>query len=496
MNYVLGIDIGTFESKGVLVDESGDVLAQSVQPHELIVPEPGRAEHNADEDWWGDFVSITRDLLDKSNVSPQLINAVATSAIGPCMLPVDKSGKPLMNGVLYGVDTRASKEIDQLNHEIGKEKIFNECGNSLTSQSVGPKILWLKNNYPEIFVKTHKFLTSTSYVVYKLTGRFVIDHYTAAGFTPLYNVKSQNWFVEPMEDVVNLDLLPEILWTNEIAGVVTDEASAQTGLSAGTLVTTGTVDAAAEALSVGVRNVGDMMLMYGSTIFMIQLTKDPVTDFRLWYAPWLTRNVHATMAGLATSGTLTHWFADELARDLTGENKFEKLVKEAESSKPGANGLILLPYFSGERTPIHDPFAKGSFFGLNLTHTRADMYRALIEGIAFGTAHVFETYREMGLDPARIMAVGGGTKNSLWVKATSDICSVNQTIPKRTIGASYGNAFLAANVTGMVEFDEIEKWNPINHEIKFNKLEIYQNQYKLFRNLYEKTKLIAAELNP
>ena len=496
MNYFLGLDIGTFESKGIIVSEFGKVVAQAFKPHKMIVPEPGRAEQNADGDWWGDFVSISRELIRKSNLAPNEIKAVSTSAIGPCMLPVDKSGKPLMNGVLYGLDTRATLEIQQLNHEFGEEAIFNECGNTLTAQSVGPKILWLKNNRPEIFSKTHKFLTSTSYIVFKLTGQYVIDHCTGSGFTPFYSVKSKNWSLEFIKDIISLDALPKLLWTNEVAGTVTREAAIQTGLEPGTPVTTGTLDAAAEALSTGVRETGDMMLMYGSTTFMIQLTKDMVVDRRLWYAPWLTNDLHSSMGGLATSGTLTHWFASELARELNDEDVFSTLIKEAEKSKPGANGLILLPHFSGERTPIHDPLAKGSFFGLNLTHTRGDMFRALIEGIAFGTAHVFETFRELGLEPKRIMAVGGGTRNHLWLRATSDICAIDQIVPKKTVGASLGNAFLAANALGIVELDEIEKWNPIERRVKHNKLKVYQNHYRQFRNLYEQTKEISTELEP
>ena len=138
--YTLGLDIGTFESKGVIADHSGRIIAQSSRPHQMIVPRPGWAEHRATEDWWGDFTHITKDLLAKSQVNPQAINAVACSAIGPCMLPVDAAGNPLMNAVLYGVDTRASAEIALLNAEIGEDTILQRCGNALTSQSVGPKI--------------------------------------------------------------------------------------------------------------------------------------------------------------------------------------------------------------------------------------------------------------------------------------------------------------------------------------------------------------------
>ena len=192
-------------------------------------------------------------------------------------------------------------------------------------------------------------------------------------------------------NILPLEKLPRLMWSTEIAGHVTAEAAAETGLAIGTPVTCGTIDAAAEAVSVGVKDAGEMMMMYGSTIFIIQVTAKPVRDARLWYAPWLFPGTHASMAGLATSGTLTHWFRDQLARDTD----FPTLVAEAQESPKGAKGLLCLPYFSGERTPIHDPHARGAFFGLNLTHTRADMFRAVVEGIAAGTAHVMEALRKV-----------------------------------------------------------------------------------------------------
>jgi xylulokinase len=159
----LGIDIGTYESKGVLVAGDGTILAQAARPHRMIVPQPGWAEHRAEEDWWGDFVQIARQLLADSGVAPKTIRAIATSGIGPCMLPVDGAGRPLMNAVLYGVDTRASAEIVALNDRLGADAILSRCGNALTSQSVGPKALWLKTRHPDLWARTAKILTCTSY---------------------------------------------------------------------------------------------------------------------------------------------------------------------------------------------------------------------------------------------------------------------------------------------------------------------------------------------
>ncbi|WP_299730344.1 FGGY-family carbohydrate kinase [uncultured Tateyamaria sp.] len=494
MAYTLGIDIGTYETKGVLVDETGTIHAQAAHGHKMLVPHPGWAEHRPEEDWWGDFVHVTRALLADSGIDPTEIKCVASSAIGPCMLPVDSAGKPLMNGVLYGVDGRAEAEVRELTDRIGEDTIIARCGNALTSQSVGPKILWLKRTRPELYAQTAHILTSTSFLVQRLTGEVVIDHYTAANFSPLYDVTTQTWVDDLADDIIALDKLPRLLWSNEIAGQITQQAATETGLAAGTPVTAGTIDAAAEAFSVGVDAPGDMMMMYGSTIFIILRAATRLADARIWYAPWLFEGEHASMAGLATSGTLTHWFRDQIARDLDPTDAFPALAQEAAASPPGANGLLMLPYFSGERTPIHDVHAKGALFGLNLTHTRGDLYRALIEGIAHGTRHVTDTFAELGQRPRRLLAVGGGTKNALWLQATSDITGIDQIVCEKTTGASYGDAFLAALAVGLVERDDIAKWNPAVETIRAEPSAVYDEAHGLFRRLYAQTKDIAAEL--
>ena len=493
MGYTLGIDIGTFESKGVLVDDTGRIVSMAARPHQMIVPCPGWAEHRAEEDWWGDFVGITRALLADSGIRAEEIRAVATSAIGPCMLPVDAAGQPLMNGVLYGVDTRASAEIADLNAAIGQDVILQRGGNALTSQSVGPKILWLRRNRPEIWAQTARVLTSTSYLTFRLTGSYAIDHYTAANFSPLYDTARQDWCFD-LADICTREQLPRLMWSTEIAGHVTPEAAAATGLAVGTPVTCGTIDAAAEAVSVGVRQPGDMMLMYGSTIFVILVADRPLTEPSLFHAPWLYPGSHAAMAGLATSGTLTHWFRDQIARDLPRDTAFAALAAEAEASPPGAKGLIVLPYFSGERTPIHDPLAKGTIFGMNLTHTRGDLYRATLEGIACATRAITDTYRAAGQAPARVRAVGGGTKNLPWLQATSDLTGLDQTLCRVSTGAAYGDAFLAAQAVGGVGAGEIDGWNPAEAEVRAEHHAAYDRLYPLFQRLYLQTKDIAAEL--
>ena len=408
MKHYLGVDVGTYETKGVIVTAAGEIVAQAARPHQMIVPQPGWAEHDAERDWWGDFVFVTRKMLAESGIAPSSIAAIGASAIGPCVLPVDADGNPLMNAILYGVDTRATAEIAELNALIGEEVILRACRNALTTQAAGPKMLWLKRNRPEVYARTHKFLNSTSFINFRLTGVYAIDHYSAGNSTPYYLPDKLGWSDELAPGTIPMEMMPDLHWTTDVIGHVTARAAAETGLDEGTPVIAGTIDAAAEAVSVGVTDPGQMMMMYGSTIFIIEITAEKVREPRLWYAPWLFKGQHAAMAGVSTAGTLTHWFRRVTASDLSPADAIRVLNEEALASPPGANGLVVLPYFSGALTPLFDAGAKGLISGLDLTHTRGDMFRACLEGIAQATRHIIETYEKAGQPPREVFAVGGG----------------------------------------------------------------------------------------
>ncbi len=493
MRAYLGIDIGTFEAKGVLVDATGRILASAARRHRMLVPEPGWAEHRPIEDWWDGLCEIVGHLLAETRIDPRAIRGVGLSAIGPCMLPVDAAGAPLGNAVLYGVDTRAVEEIAELTERIGEARLIAHGGNRLTTQSVGPKILWLQRNRPEIFAGAARIHTATSFLVGRLTGEAVMDHFTAAGFTPLYNASARTWAAPADVDLLEPRRLPRLGEATHNAGPAPRAAAPATGLAAGTPVTVGTIDAAAEAFSVGVTAPGEMMLMYGSTIFTILLTAEPVFDARLWYAPWLRPGLHASQAGLATSGTLTQWFREHFARELPAGAAMARLAEEAAATPPGAAGLVVLPYFSGERTPIHNPLARGCIFGLDLTHTRGHLFRAVLEGIACSVRHALSAYAEA---PRRVLVAGGGTHNPVWMQAVSDVCGLEQIVPRETIGASLGDAMLAALAIGDVDAAALADWNPARASVtpRTELAALYEAKFGLYRRVYEQTKDLMAAL--
>lgn len=491
--YLLGIDIGTYESKGVLATTSGQVAGSAAVGHDLSLPHPGQVEHDAEGVWWHDFVALCRQLLSESELDPGQILAVGVSAIAPCVLPIDRAGRPLRPAILYGIDTRASAEVAELEHQLGRETILSRCAAYLSSQAAGPKILWLRRHEPEVWAKTETILTGSGYLVFKLTGERTIDIYTANAYAPLFDVRTRSWSAEMAQPVTPLHKLPRPAWSGEVVGRVTSAAAQETGLAPGTPVIAGTADAAAEALSAGLAQAGDLMLMYGSSLFFIQKTDQLVVSEKLWGSLFLEAGTFAVAAGMSTAGSLTRWFRDnfapqEVAAEAAGgANAYAALAELAVTAPPGSNGLVVLPYFAGERTPLNDPEARGMVAGLTLTHTRADLYRAILEAVGYGIRHNIEAMGEAGVPPRRILAVGGGTQNRLWLQIVSDIVGVEQHIPSQHYGAAYGDAFLAGLGIGLFsDTTQVADWitygQPVRPDPEAQR--VYEAYYQLYLQLY------------
>ncbi|MDO9398284.1 MAG: FGGY family carbohydrate kinase [Herbiconiux sp.] len=492
---VLGVDIGTYEAKGVLVDAAGTVIAQQRRPHRVTVPAPGQVEHDAITVWWDGFVEITRGLLAASGLPGTAVKSVAVSGIGPCVLPVDSDGNPLRNAILYGVDTRAVDQIARLEDSIGMSAIRRRSGTNLSSQSAGPKIMWIEDNEPEVFAATERFVTCQTFIVGRLTDVWKIDHATGAYYHPFYDRQTAQWDLEGMPTRLCAEQLPALGWSSDVAGYVTREAAAATGLATGTSVLVGAPDAAVEALSAGVAQAGEMMLMYGSSHFIIEIVDEPHSSEKLWPAPFLFPDTHLVAAGTATAGSFTRWFADLLVSTGTTDDAYTALTADAASSPPGANGLLSLPYLSGERTPIYDPAARGALVGLRLDHTRGDVARAIAEGIAQSAAAAVLQYDRENLRPTRIHAVGGGTKNRVWTQAVTDILGRQQEIVS-TLGACFGDAMLAAMAVNLVDRDAALGWvQPSATMTPRPELRsLYDIQREAFQQLYEQTRSVLEKL--
>ncbi|MGI8680039.1 MAG: FGGY-family carbohydrate kinase [Jatrophihabitans sp.] len=483
---LLGLDIGTSSSKAVLTRPDGTLVAQAVRAHETSMPRPGFVEHDAEQIWLGDLTALVAEL------APQLrdgVAAIGLSGIGPCLLVADAAGRPLRPGILYGVDTRAVAEIHELTERYGREEILRRCGSVLTTQAVGPKIAWVRAHEPEVWASTRQLFTASSYLVHELTGEYVLDHHTASQWTPLYDTRDNSWIEAWAADIAPGVALPRLAWPGEVAGTVTAEAARRLGLPSGTPVLAGTVDAWAEAYSVGVNAAGDVMVMYGTTMFLVQVLAQRGTWPTLWGTVGVRPGSYTLAAGMATSGSVTDWL-----RAITGESSYAALVDDAAATPCGADGLVLLPYFAGERTPLFDPDARGVIAGLTLGHTRGHLYRAALEGIACGVRHNLETMADAGGQLRRLVAVGGGTQGRLWTQIVSDVLQQPQDVPTYTIGACYGDALLAAQAVGLAG-DE-HNWNPVARVVEPDDgvAETYGRLYCRYRELYSTTADLVHDL--
>ncbi|MGW8482836.1 FGGY-family carbohydrate kinase [Microbacterium sp. NPDC055903] len=502
MRCTIGVDVGTSSTKGVLVAADGEILASATRTHEVDRPRTGWVEMDAAL-WWDEFVSIARELVawrastgsasDGSGGSASAVEIVAigVSGMGPCVLLADEDDIPVRPTILYGVDTRAGAQIARMTEELGEGEITRIGGSVLTSQAGGPKLAWVSDAEPEVFVRARRLFMPASWLVRRLTGSYVLDHQSASQMSPLYDIESECWHRPWWDRYAPAVEPPSLRWAGDIAGVVTSDAASATGLPEGAPVIAGTIDAWTEAVSVDAHGDGDLMLMYGTTMFLVATGSAPLRTPSMWTTAGAFEGTRNLAGGLSTSGALTGWL-----KELTGAD-YPDLLAEAEESGPGAKGLLMLPYFAGERTPIQDPDARGVIAGLTLEHGRGDLYRAALEATAMGVRHNIETMRAAGADIRRVVAVGGGTQGRLWMQVVSDATGVAQELPRTTIGASYGAAFLAASaVADRGSVPRIAGWNPIVETIQPDPdaRRIYDALYDRYRRLYEASRDIVHEL--
>lgn len=505
--YYLGVDVGTYESKGVLVDEDFRPAATFAVPHVMENPRPNFFEMDAESVWWGDFCKITRGLMAQLSLEPKQIISVGTSVMGCDCLPVDENCHPLRKAILYGIDARAEKQIRDLYDQLGEQEVLKLFGHRPDSDDVACKILWLRDNEPEVWRNAHKFLTGSSYMTAKLTGNYTIDNYLAKScFLPLYredgtvDSESCSFFCRPEQ-------LAACAAVTDVAGFVTAEAAAQTGLAEGTPVIVGTGDSTAESIAGGLTTPGNILLQFGSTMFYTycvdqKLDSCPDDHFpgsHLFTVP----GTYAIAGGTNCCGILTRWVRDTLyAQELAGEknggeNAYSIMAQEAAGLAPGSEGLIVLPYLYGERSPIDDPSAKGVIFGLTGSHSRAHINRAALEAVAYSTATILKGFAAHGCVPESITVAGGGTKNAEWMQILADVLEKPVCTAQSWQTASYGDAVMSAIGCGRLkDFRELKQVVPKAEKVLPNpdNAPIYHKYLALYEQLYTSTAQLMHQL--
>lgn len=491
-SYLMGIDIGTSACKVAVFDRQGQVLASASGDYPVYYPREGWAEQDPEE-WWSAVCGAVRQVLKKADVRPEEIAGVGIDGQSWSAIAIDKDGKVLTNTPIW-MDTRAQSICDRLNEDIGADEIFRVAGNSLQPSYTTAKILWYKENLPEVYRKTHKILQSNSYIAFKLTGQISQDLSQGYGLH-CFDMRTGQWDEEMCKKMgIPREFLPEIVPSDQIIGTVTKKAAEESGLAEGTPVAAGGLDAACGTLGAGVIHAGETQEQGGQaggmSICMEQYQADPhlILGFHVIPGKWLLQG------GTTGGGGVMRWFEREFAdyerlmKEQTGVSSLDQLNEIAEKVDPGCDGLVFLPYMAGERSPIWDPHAKGVFYGLDFSKTKGHMVRACMEGVAFSLRHNLETAEKAGAEADILRAMGGSANSLLWTQIKSDITGKAMAVPASDTATTLGAALLAGVGTGFYEDYEEAVSQTVKvtrtHHPDPEKKEVYDKNYEIYLELY------------
>ena len=507
--YLLGTYIGTTLTKTVIVDLEGHEVASASSEYGVLHPSPLWAEQWPDV-WFDAFAATVRDVLRQGKIAAHEIAAAGISGLyGGSGIPVDMAMRPIRPCLIW-MDRRAVKEVEWIRENVDLERLFEVTGNGVDTYHGFTKILWIRENEPDNWRRIHKLITPNAYVIYRLTGEVAIDQSSAGNIGGVFDLKARTWSEECCGQLgIPMAMLPErIIESSDIVGEITPEAANLTGLAAGTPIVAGGIDAAVATLSAGAFDKGNHVAMIGTSMCWGVVHEGESVSPRLVSMPYVAypaKKVY-TVGGAATAGAVVRWFRDEfgsmeVARASQGNgNAYALLDDEAAKIPPGSDRLVVLPYFMGERSPIWDSDARGTIVGLTLSHTRAHVYRALLEGVAYSLRHNIEAGKEIGLElDATCTLVGGAANSPLWTQILSDVTGYRLAAVNRS-EAALGDALLAGIGVGAVDrFEAIRGWLTLEEETTPDPKakEIYDDLYAIYQKAYPSLReTMAALSNP
>ena len=485
MAYLLGIDSSTTATKALLIDEKGAVAGTASTEYSFATPRPLWTEQDPSL-WWEGTAESIRKVLGETGVDPASVVGVGLTGQMHGLVLLDEHGEVLRPAILWN-DQRTSGQCDLIRKRIGRERLIKITGNDALTGFTAPKVLWVQQHEPDVYRQARHLLLPKDYVRYRLTGQLGTDK-AGAGGTLLLDVRSRDWSGEVLDALeIPAEWLPPTHEGPQVTGTVSSEAAEATGLNAGTPVVAGGGDQAAQAVGVGAVEAGTMALTLGTSGVVFAPSEEPVVeeDGRLHAFPHAVPGRWHLMGVMLSAAGSLRWYRDTLAPDVG----YDDLLAEAADVSPGSEGLLFLPYLTGERTPHPDPLARGAFVGMTVRHGRGHLTRAVIEGVAFGLRDSFRLMQEAGVPaPDQVRISGGGAKSPIWRQLIADIFGTELVTVGTTEGAAYGAALLAgvgADVWSSVEAacaDVVEVKDPVRPDPDVH--EQYEATYQAYRALY------------
>jgi xylulokinase len=424
---ILAHDLGTTGNKATLFDDEGTILASAFSGYETCYPEPNWAEQDA-ADWWRAIIDTTRQLLARSQASSGDVAVVSFSGQMMGCLPVDAAGRPLRRCIIWA-DQRAVDQADRLAETVGEQNVYRLTGHRISPTYSGAKIMWVRDHEPEVFAQAHKFLHAKDYIAHRLTGAYVTDRSDASGMN-LYHLQAGLWSGQILE-ALQLDyrLLPEVHQSTDVVGEIVPEAAQELGLASGIPVVIGGGDGACAAVGAGVVAEGPAYNYIGSSSWISYASPQPVFDEgrRIFNWAHMVPGMFLPCGTMQAAGGSYQWLRRQVCWSEADEAKrsrgevYEIMNRRAAESPPGANGLIFLPYLQGERSPHWNPKARGGFVGLHINHTRADMIRAVLEGVSMNLRTILRAFLDADARIEEVTVIGGGAKGQLWRQILADV---------------------------------------------------------------------------
>lgn len=485
MKAVLGIDVSTTAAKALLVDEHGGLIGSASHPLTLSTPHPLWSEQNP-RDWWEATAASIRQVLLETATEADDITAIGLTGQMHGLVLLDDRGEVLRPAILWN-DQRTGPQCDEIRERLGPQHLIEVTGNDALPGFTAPKIVWVARHEPDLYARAAHILLPKDYIRYKLTGAYAMDKADGSG-TLLFDVRARDWSDEVLDALdIPRSWVPPTYEGTEVTGMVSAGAAAATGLRPGTPVVAGGGDQAAGAVGMGAVTPGAVSITVGTSGVIFAATAEPVIEpsgLLHSFCHSVPDMWHMMGVMLSAAGSL-QWYRDTLAPGVS----FSALTEEAASAPPGSDGLLFLPYLTGERTPYPDPLARGAWVGLTVQHTRAHLTRAVLEGVAFGMRDIFELLIAAGVpQPVEARIAGGGAKSELWRQIIADVLAIPVVTVNSTEGAAFGAALLAGVSAGfwpdvptacLQTIRSVDKTEPDPAH-----LELYTTRHRVYRGLY------------